>query len=301
MKNEILFCFLVGCPRSGTSLLQRLLAEHPKVATLPETHFYRDLNFHLRSREGGSQPNNGLGGIRSRIFPRVGLATPNAVSRLNTTLKEIDANIELLNAKGLHSFNKVLGLYKAQLTRFARRQGALVILEKTPDHVNYIDRITTYHPAAKFIHIVRNGKDAIASLHDASIRFPQTHWGPRYSNLENCCARWNNATNDSLRYLSAPNHLHIRFENLVLAPDEAKNQMISFLELPLDNTKDVATSEVIRPEESWKNDVFAPIKKPADKFSHLFDDNQQAYILNQVTQIQQKVETLLPLSSTQSN
>src|SRR5216684_329671 len=33
------FVFIVGCPRSGTTLLQRLLDAHPQVAVTPETHW----------------------------------------------------------------------------------------------------------------------------------------------------------------------------------------------------------------------------------------------------------------------
>src|SRR6516225_8863209 len=33
------FVFIVGCPRSGTTLLQRLLDCHPLVAVTPETHW----------------------------------------------------------------------------------------------------------------------------------------------------------------------------------------------------------------------------------------------------------------------
>ncbi|MEQ8960988.1 MAG: sulfotransferase [Coleofasciculus sp. C2-GNP5-27] len=35
--------FLVGCPRSGTTLLQSLLAAHPQIASFPESHFFRHL------------------------------------------------------------------------------------------------------------------------------------------------------------------------------------------------------------------------------------------------------------------
>ncbi|NJL55543.1 sulfotransferase [bacterium] len=31
--------FLVGCPRSGTTLLQSMLASHPQIASFPETKF----------------------------------------------------------------------------------------------------------------------------------------------------------------------------------------------------------------------------------------------------------------------
>ncbi|MCB1121339.1 MAG: sulfotransferase [Verrucomicrobiae bacterium] len=32
--------FLVGCPRSGTTLFQRILASHPQIRSFPETHFF---------------------------------------------------------------------------------------------------------------------------------------------------------------------------------------------------------------------------------------------------------------------
>ena len=32
--------FIVGCPRSGTTLLQSLLAAHPQIHSFPETHFF---------------------------------------------------------------------------------------------------------------------------------------------------------------------------------------------------------------------------------------------------------------------
>ena len=40
--------FVVGMPRSGTSLTSRLLSSHPDVAIAPESHFVHDL--YLRHR-----------------------------------------------------------------------------------------------------------------------------------------------------------------------------------------------------------------------------------------------------------
>src|SRR5262245_28494326 len=32
--------FVVGCPRSGTTLLQGMLASHPSIQSFPETHYF---------------------------------------------------------------------------------------------------------------------------------------------------------------------------------------------------------------------------------------------------------------------
>ena len=42
--------FLVGCPRSGTTLLQSMLHAHPSIYSLPETKFFHVLiGFDMRA------------------------------------------------------------------------------------------------------------------------------------------------------------------------------------------------------------------------------------------------------------
>lgn len=42
--------FLVGCPRSGTTLSQSILAAHPQIASIPESHIFRILLSHQTPR-----------------------------------------------------------------------------------------------------------------------------------------------------------------------------------------------------------------------------------------------------------
>src|SRR5579859_2592257 len=44
--------FIVGCPRSGTTIVQALLARHPAIYTLPETAFFEQLHGDLEWRWG---------------------------------------------------------------------------------------------------------------------------------------------------------------------------------------------------------------------------------------------------------
>ena len=39
--------FIVGCSRSGTSLLRSIIGSHSKIASGPETHFLKDLEKHI--------------------------------------------------------------------------------------------------------------------------------------------------------------------------------------------------------------------------------------------------------------
>ena len=55
-------------------------------------------------------------------------------------------------------------------------QGKTIWLEKSPDHLRYIDQIEKLVDEAKFIHILRNGFDNIASIYDLAGKYPET-WG----------------------------------------------------------------------------------------------------------------------------
>jgi len=51
--------FIVGCPRSGTTLLRRMLDAHPEIGVAPETHFARRLNEIRASDPSGSDRETG--------------------------------------------------------------------------------------------------------------------------------------------------------------------------------------------------------------------------------------------------
>jgi len=58
------------------------------------------------------------------------------------------------------------------------KAGRPIWVEKTPDHLFYVKRIQQYIPDAAFIHIIRNGRDTVASLVDAARKFPDVWEGP---------------------------------------------------------------------------------------------------------------------------
>src|SRR6185437_8839646 len=70
--------FIVGCPRSGTTLVQAMLARHPAVLTLPETAFFEQLCGDLKWRWGDrdARPQ------RRRLRQRLGFAHKRARTML---------------------------------------------------------------------------------------------------------------------------------------------------------------------------------------------------------------------------
>ncbi|MEG4393229.1 sulfotransferase [Microcoleus sp. BROC3] len=180
--------FLVGSPRSGTTMLQSLLAAHPEVISFPESKFFHYL---LYKKFAGKLP-----------------------GRLEAFFKDEIHRPELLQGfdDSQNVGNKV-SWFVGVLDGLAAEQNKSIWLEKTPEHIYFIDDIERFLPDAKFIHILRNGMDTIASLHEAT-RSSHDLWGPGWD-LNHCIDRWKQAMLISHKYANKSNHILVNYEEIV--------------------------------------------------------------------------------------
>ena len=200
--------FLVGCPRSGTTLLQSMVASHSQVISFPETHFFSktlSINPLLRRIKlygPGSRDfitdfldEHGYSDIRpfSDLPP---LCTHNRWCK--TLLNTIDEMV--LAESGDPKSNNIWGL------------------EKTPRHLFYISSIQQVGYQNKFLHILRSGPDVVASLYLATQKYPE-QWGGSRS-IKKCISWWNNSIRESLKYQDDPNHLFATYEQLLTNPEK---------------------------------------------------------------------------------
>ena len=144
------FFFIVGCPRSGTTLLQRMLDTHARVAVTPETHFMRRF-WARRWSSGWSLP---LPGRPTRLA--------RALSQL-PELQEMDfdeARLRQRLAGGAFSLGRA---FRLVLEDFADRRGVDVIGEKTPNHQIYVESLRRFFPGVRIVQILRDPRAVAAS------------------------------------------------------------------------------------------------------------------------------------------
>ncbi|MES0488508.1 MAG: sulfotransferase [Leptospirales bacterium] len=122
MSNEIdtKVAFIVGSPRSGTTILGEILNEHPRMAQWYEPYFIWDK--HFRNAENDRR-------------------TPE------------DAEI------------KVVDQIRKDFSRYAKNRVVDVVIDKSPRNSLTIEFILEIFPNAKFIHILRDGRDVTSSIH----------------------------------------------------------------------------------------------------------------------------------------
>ncbi len=135
-------------------------------------------------------------------------------SRLETFFRD-----EINRPEFLHDFdnsqtdeNKAAWFIRI-LDGLAVEENKSIWLEKTPEHIYFIEDIQRLVPDAKFIHILRNGMDTIASLYEATRTFSNL-WGGVWD-LEHCIERWKDAVLISHKYVNESRHMFVKYEELI--------------------------------------------------------------------------------------
>ncbi len=269
--------FLVGCPRSGTTLLQSLLAAHSQVVSFPESHFYNTMT---TSRFGLRQ---------------LGLASPRIRARFFEFLEQI-GHPEMRRYLPRHAVSRrqYSRAFIAVLDAVARQQNKHVWLEKTPRHLQYIDDIRGFVPESKFIHLVRHGEDVVASLYEVVNQHPERWPSIPASDAASCVARcldrWVQSVALSRRYVGEPNHAMVRYERLVEAPEAVMKGLCEFIGISfearmLERYADHAAT-LVMPFETWKQSVTQAIASgPERKFDRLFNEAQKRHISARVAEV----------------
>ena len=145
------YVFLVGCPRSGTTLLGRICDAHPKLAIIHETRWIARTFEH---REGLTA--EGL--VTRDLAERLG--DPRALKPLGMGEHEMEKHIRDLDGVPFSSF--VTALFDA----YGERQGKPLVGDKSPGYSRYLRTLHGLWPEAKFVQIIRDGRDVCLSVLD---------------------------------------------------------------------------------------------------------------------------------------
>lgn len=285
--------FLVGCPRSGTTLLQALLSAHPQIASFPETQFFMDLVEQYDRRMFGVSPltaSERFNYFLSDCRVWLGVATPTFRTRVNKILEDFGRPDlkKVFPWKGRFIKDKVNAFLEI-LDQLAIEQDKEFWLEKSPNHLSYIDIIERFVPKPKFIHIIRNGADSVASIYDAVKKYPE--WGPRYDySLDKCIDRWIIAVGLTQKYIHKKNHALVRYERLVEDPQSVLAELSAFIGIEYDDKMlqeyNVAAKHLVLDSELWKGSVYQKIQNAnSKKFYEVFDEEQRQHVLNRISQV----------------
>jgi protein-tyrosine sulfotransferase len=191
-----------GCPRSGTTLMRVILDTHPNIACGPESGIFVPRWPSLK-----------------KLPDRFGMPRNTVMALFKTSPSQ---------AWFIDEFFKLYTVIRDK-PRWA---------EKTPANVNQLEFLFEHFPKARFIHMIRDGRDTVCSL--------RTH--PRHKVVDGqlikldtrhpigpCTERWVHDVSAGRRYRDDPRCLEVRYEELVGDPRATLERVFERIGEPFDD------------------------------------------------------------------
>jgi hypothetical protein len=202
--------FIVGVGRSGTTMLRLMLDAHPDLTIPPETHFVPDL---IEAIDDGAGPARAVEVMQS----------VRQWGDLHMEPAEVQAKLEAV--EDWNAANALRAFYEI----YAERQGKPRIGEKTPAYVRKMRLIEKTLPEARFIHVIRDGRDVALS------RWKRTLGEGKRAPATQVAEGWERRIRRAQKQGKRLNHyLELRYEDLVTDTEPNLRRIAEFLELPWD-------------------------------------------------------------------
>ncbi|MCE9634685.1 MAG: sulfotransferase [Planctomycetes bacterium] len=182
--------FIGGEGRSGTTLMRVILDSHSGIACGPESHFLADpkfQEFHRHLRTTWTRRAEGFG---------------YAPSDLDDLFRDF-----------------ARGWFETYMNRQGKRRWA----DKTPQTIRMLPYLWELFPTARFIHMIRDGRDVFAS-------FLGKEFGPK--DVEDAAKRWVAAIAAGTPWRGDPRYTEVRYEELVLETEPVCRRVFKFLGEP---------------------------------------------------------------------
>lgn len=221
--------FIIGTGRCGTTYLAQILNAHSKICVPPEMQciFEYDTN-------------------GSRFYENIAL----------NTIRDAQVAADLLErccphdlarffnyreyCEGLtYPLRSMLDFFAGYYNAIAKSHNKEILVEQTPWYGQRLDIMTRVFPDAKFVHVVRDGRDVALS-------FARTPWW--FKKVELNLARWANEIKkiaaDAAALLCPENYLVVKYENLVADTAAEVSRICDFLGITLESAQLDPTSYI---------------------------------------------------------
>lgn len=213
--KDIPIFFIVGRPRSGTTLLRTLFDAHPNVIVPPECQFIINL------------------------YPKYGKIRNWSTDKLHAFYNELlnqwlfdlwpvnhkQLLKNLLKCKGPNNYNTICKVVYHEYQSVFNNGVLLAIGDKNPGYTIYTKKLLKIFPEAKFIHIVRDYRDNFISIRNVDFELPfisvtVTKWRLFVKKFRNA-AKARPGT-----------HIELKYEDLAAEPEKTFKDLCEFVGIP---------------------------------------------------------------------
>lgn len=203
--------FVIGCPRSGTTLLQLMLHSHQRIAIPAETRFLLPA-YTSRCDFGDLNDRHNRRALAEWITRRKETKFKDLGLDADEVIDEIVA--------GPPTMGSALGIvFRAYARKFDKPRWG----DKRPSYFKNVPTLLRMWPDAQFVHLVRDGRDCVASLKEM----------PWYKqDVHHAICAWREAIDYGKRTaakLGPEAYYELQYERLVADPAEELGRLCAFL------------------------------------------------------------------------
>ncbi|MDP2722969.1 MAG: sulfotransferase [Bacteroidales bacterium] len=238
-RSNIPFFFIVGRPRSGTTLLRTLFDANPHVAIPPESQFVVNL------------------------YPKYGSVTTWNQSLLMEFIQDVqkqwlfstwkiaeeELKVALLPLTGDHSYGDICKEVYLKYNSIFSKDEILFFGDKNPGYTIYTELLSKIFPGAKFIHIIRDYRDHFVSVRNVDFELPMVSlvvfkWRLFVKHFRKMVEKYPDT------------HLEIKYEDLVTDPEQEMKRLCRFTGIPFDPQIFDFYKQADQDHEMAKSEVF---------------------------------------------
>ena len=246
--RDFKFAFILGNPRSGTSLFRLMLNAHSKIIAPPECGF---MQWWYEKYKDWS-------------------AIDNKTQRLEEFLDDLFTSKKIdtwgLNEEELYSIiRNELPVDYNELTACVylgygvKTEQAKLLIDKNNYYIHHLEWLKQMWPNAKFIHIVRDGRDVACSYRGVHKLKTTSSFKPQLpQTVEEIAKEWTQNNHRIESEVSCLDYCLIRYEDLVQMPEHSLKKICNFLDLNFEKKMlryyELEDDYLIEPKETldWK-------------------------------------------------
>jgi sulfotransferase family protein len=224
------YVFIVGCPRSGTTLLQRMVDAHHQVAITKESQWFdkRWITEWFEEGKGLTQDRR----VTQQLIFRM-LEHPKF-----RRLKMSRERFMRLAPKGQQV--DYAAFVTSIFDHYGKKKGKPLVGNKTPAYVQKLDLLHKLWPETRFVHLIRDGRDVCLSVAKWS-KGPiiREHFATSKDDPVSTAAFWWESYvrrgREAGRALGPELYYEVRYESLVARPVATCMALCAFLRVPYDD------------------------------------------------------------------
>lgn len=220
--------FIIGNPRSGTTLLRLIINAHAQFVVPPECGFIQWL---FSSYKGWTATWCRDAGKVNKFL--VDLANCRKMETWHLDMDELEKRIQVTEpASYAELCNTVLAQYMAQEKPEAVRWG-----DKNNYYIQHTDTLQSIFPHARFLCIVRDGRDVACSYQELINRANKssTYYPNLPYDISEIAREWASNNQVIKNLITSEKASWVRYEDLVHKPEEAIREICAFLAVPFES------------------------------------------------------------------